>query len=252
MRVAQQRNDAIAIQTIETNLNLVRAALLNQEQQKRISAHEAELKRQSDRAAATKTASNAIIATIDAEIAKLEEELAAYKDVAEKGLSPLVNLQELLAQRKDATSDAFAIFQKGFADAAASGERLATAIKKIADGLDRLARSPFGNLVGFFFGGSTFGVSQKDLVKRLQTRADGGPVSGNTPYIVGERGPELFVPAQSGSIVPNGAMGGVNITIQAGALMGNQNEARQFARSIYDALADENARRGGLAFTGGR
>jgi len=31
--------------------------------------------------------------------------------------------------------------------------------------------------------------------------------------MVGERGPELFVPSQSGSIVPNGASSGVNINI---------------------------------------
>ena len=34
-------------------------------------------------------------------------------------------------------------------------------------------------------------------------RASGGPVSANTPYVVGERGPELFVPQRSGTIVPN-------------------------------------------------
>lgn len=34
-------------------------------------------------------------------------------------------------------------------------------------------------------------------------RAEGGPVSANSPYIVGERGPELFVPSGSGTIVPN-------------------------------------------------
>lgn len=33
--------------------------------------------------------------------------------------------------------------------------------------------------------------------------ATGGPVSGGSPYIVGERGPELFVPSNSGAIVPN-------------------------------------------------
>ncbi len=38
-------------------------------------------------------------------------------------------------------------------------------------------------------------------------RAEGGPVSANTPYMVGERGPELFMPQTSGSIVPNGAGG---------------------------------------------
>ena len=45
-------------------------------------------------------------------------------------------------------------------------------------------------------------------------RALGGPVMGNTPYIVGERGPELFVPNSSGKIVPNNELGGGNnITI---------------------------------------
>jgi hypothetical protein len=34
-------------------------------------------------------------------------------------------------------------------------------------------------------------------------KAEGGPVSGDTPYIVGEQGPELFMPKSGGSIVPN-------------------------------------------------
>jgi hypothetical protein len=34
-------------------------------------------------------------------------------------------------------------------------------------------------------------------------REFGGPVSGNKPYLVGERGPELFVPGSSGTIKPN-------------------------------------------------
>jgi hypothetical protein len=34
-------------------------------------------------------------------------------------------------------------------------------------------------------------------------KADGGPVQGNTTYLVGERGPELFVPGIAGTIVPN-------------------------------------------------
>jgi hypothetical protein len=39
-------------------------------------------------------------------------------------------------------------------------------------------------------------------------RASGGPVSSNKAYLVGERGPELFMPSSSGNIVPNHAMGG--------------------------------------------
>lgn len=34
-------------------------------------------------------------------------------------------------------------------------------------------------------------------------RASGGPVSGGSAYLVGERGPEAFVPKQSGTILPN-------------------------------------------------
>jgi hypothetical protein len=44
-------------------------------------------------------------------------------------------------------------------------------------------------------------------------RAAGGPVGRGNSYIVGERGPELFTPGASGSITPNNAMGGSNITV---------------------------------------
>ncbi len=40
-------------------------------------------------------------------------------------------------------------------------------------------------------------------------RADGGSVTANTPYMVGERGPELFVPRGSGAIIPNNQISGV-------------------------------------------
>ena len=38
-------------------------------------------------------------------------------------------------------------------------------------------------------------------------RADGGPVTAGRPYIVGEQGPEMFVPSASGRIVPNNSLG---------------------------------------------
>ena len=47
-------------------------------------------------------------------------------------------------------------------------------------------------------------------------RAQGGSVTGGTPYLVGERGAELFVPQSSGSIVPNSSLGGgttINLTV---------------------------------------
>jgi hypothetical protein len=48
--------------------------------------------------------------------------------------------------------------------------------------------------------------------------AAGGSVMGGRPIIVGERGPELFVPGSGGNVVPNNQMGGntYQITVQAG------------------------------------
>jgi hypothetical protein len=52
---------------------------------------------------------------------------------------------------------------------------------------------------------STFGTTYPG-------RAAGGPVESGVPVVVGEAGPELFVPPSSGAIVPNGAAGGTTIT----------------------------------------
>lgn len=50
----------------------------------------------------------------------------------------------------------------------------------------------------------------------LPGKAIGGPVQAGTPYMVGERGPEMFVPSRSGSIVPNNALGsGMTINVDA-------------------------------------
>jgi len=48
-----------------------------------------------------------------------------------------------------------------------------------------------------------FGISIPGL-------ASGGPVEKGQPYIVGEKGPELFVPQGAGQIVPNNKLGGGN------------------------------------------
>jgi len=47
----------------------------------------------------------------------------------------------------------------------------------------------------------------------LTGKAIGGSVQRGQPYMVGERGPEMFVPNQSGSIIPNGQTGGGSVTI---------------------------------------
>lgn len=50
-----------------------------------------------------------------------------------------------------------------------------------------------------------------NTTNQLPKRAMGGPVTRGRGYLVGERGPEMFVPNQSGQIVPNNSNTTVNI-----------------------------------------
>lgn len=96
---------------------------------------------------------------------------------------------------------------------------------------------------------------------KLPGRAKGGPVSANDSYIVGERGPEIFVPNLSGDIIPNtdlpmvrnGSGGSVTnqttapiyLTVNAG--MGT--DGAQVGEQIVSALRQYQRRNGALPLT---
>lgn len=69
-----------------------------------------------------------------------------------------------------------------------------------------------GPLAGLFGtkseSGGTGGLFGALVSGILTPKAAGGPVSGGSPYLVGEKGPELFVPRMNGTIVPNHKMSG--------------------------------------------
>jgi hypothetical protein len=70
----------------------------------------------------------------------------------------------------------------------------------------------------------------------LPGRAGGGRVSGGSSYLVGEMGPELFMPGRGGNIVPNDRLGGggTNITINVTAGMGTN--GAQVGEQIVNAI----------------
>ena len=91
-------------------------------------------------------------------------------------------------------------------------------------------------------------------------KALGGPVQNSKPYLVGERGPELFVPNAGGNIIPNNKMGGgsgggvtVNQTINV--TTGIQSTVRaeivqlmpQIAQAAKGAVADARLRGGNFS-----
>jgi tape measure domain-containing protein len=79
----------------------------------------------------------------------------------------------------------------------------------------------------------------------IPQRAAGGPVSSGQTYMVGERGPELFVPGRSGTIVANDKMGGgstnvvVNVDAKGSSVEGNEQGANQLGRVISAAVQSE-------------
>lgn len=112
--------------------------------------------------------------------------------------------------------------------------RLASFIASVVDRIKELIKlvkeNPLirgiGNVIDNVFGGG---------------RAAGGPVTGGTTYLVGEKGPELFTPGSSGTIIPNGAGAGratINLTVN-GAI-----DPEGTARTIVDVLNRATARGG--------
>jgi len=85
-------------------------------------------------------------------------------------------------------------------------------------------------------------------------RASGGPVAARSPYVVGERGPELFVPQTSGRIIPNTHMGGNsfswNVNIQSTDGPGVRKALAQarplFQQDAIEAVSNAARRPGGL------
>ncbi|MBZ0306250.1 MAG: hypothetical protein K8I82_09295, partial [Anaerolineae bacterium] len=55
---------------------------------------------------------------------------------------------------------------------------------------------------------AALGIKSPINIAHLEGRAEGGPVTGGRPYVVGEAGPEIFVPGGSGHILPNHTPGG--------------------------------------------
>lgn len=75
----------------------------------------------------------------------------------------------------------------------------------IKEGLDKIL-GPGGIAIpgAVAIGLGVLAIAASTALKNIGgARASGGPVAGNTPYLVGERGPEIFTPSVSGSIIPN-------------------------------------------------
>jgi phage-related minor tail protein len=120
------------------------------------------------------------------------------------------------------------------------------ALSALADIAANALRTNIGSMQGATSGGGVLGalVGAVGSLFGAPGRATGGPVSGGRPYLVGERGPEMFVPASAGRIETPAAGGRapINVTINIAtprdaspAIM--TQTANQVARAVRQQLA---------------
>jgi hypothetical protein len=110
--------------------------------------------------------------------------------------------------------------------------------------MDAIAAASLRTGVETLVGGS-LGQVLAGVVSGAPGRATGGPVSPGRAYRVGERGPELFVPTTSGTVVASGGASAreVRVAITVNAPAGAAPEAmarsgRQVARAVRAALEE--------------
>lgn len=124
------------------------------------------------------------------------------------------------------------------------------ALSTLAEIASAAVRSGIGALLGGGSGGSSglvnLGATIATTLLGLPGRATGGPVSPGRGYLVGERGPELFVPTTSGSIAPMTGSASrdvrVSITVNAPPAAAPDmltRSSRQVARAVRGALMQE-------------
>lgn len=137
-------------------------------------------------------------------------------DAAKKAMQAA---QDVVANAPSALDGVFKQIGDGIARAKVQGQSTRKALNNvfqqikqdfISSGIQQLLSSVFtGGLGGG--GGGLFSGLFKGLFGGF--RANGGPVMPNRAYVVGERGPELFMPGNAGTIIPNGGAGGQSTSV---------------------------------------
>ena len=132
---------------------------------------------------------------------------------------------------------------KSLADAArAIINDLATSLLRL--GVNTLLRRSFGG-----------------IFTDLPGLANGGPASAGRSYLVGERGPEIFTPKSSGTVIPNNMIGGggvvnnINVSVDAGGssqTASDSDRGKELGVALAGAIQSElikQKRPGGLLAT---
>lgn len=176
-----------------------------------------ELKKRTEDSLVKRFEQNPIIADIKAQIKfnadtqkQIDAQIKQVNDIINRGISDLVagvaeGFGNILSG-KDFGSQIFDIIGNTITSIGKAIIELGVIKKALDTVLTKLFTLPAGAIIAIGAAAIAVGSVVKNLKSNVQPRAKGGPVSGNSPYLVGEKGPELFVPATGGQIINNAAL----------------------------------------------
>ena len=186
------------------------------------------------------------------------EEFKAPDGELKKMLNPLRQILDLSVSIRNGFEESFKGIIKGTMTV---GEAFRNMLNRIADHFfDSAARMAAIQIQKGFLGlfSNMFTGPINDVQNTVMAAANGGPVGMRQPYLVGEKGPELFVPNQSGNIIPNHDLAGVgsgstsvvvNVDASGTSVEGDQPSAEELGRLIGAVVQSElikEKRPGGL------
>jgi tape measure domain-containing protein len=211
------------------------------------------------------------------QIAALENQISLQAELTEGQKQQKAVADSLAGTIGEGLTSSFNALIQGSEDFGSSLRRIASGVLiDIANQLLRVfvIQKAINALSGLFGGGGAGGLSYSGVTGSalgtsmlsgnftatpfstigLGFRANGGSVRAGSPYVVGERGPELFMPGRSGGIARTGSFGGavsvvVNVDAGGTSVEGNEPNANQLGRIVGAAVQAEivkQQRPGGL------
>jgi len=212
------------------------------------------------------------------EIKRLEQELAAQsvmdaKELAEEKLKTYIEASNAEIEKEKKTQDELLELKKKGSEAATAFNKVKNdTIEQLQESLSvgmtdglfewidgvKSAKDAFLDFASSFLKQIAKMIIQQTILDALQGTskaggivsgvaklfgyASGGNVSGGTPIIVGEKGPELFTPSRNGAIVPNDKLGGGNntsITVNVEASGRSPEEAKREGTMIAETIKQQ-------------
>jgi hypothetical protein len=198
----------------------------------------------------------------DAAMAQMTGSTKTFGEKIEEVKSPLQAFAESMPTLEHAMQSVVVNGMKSLEDSMVS---LINGTMSVKDAFKSMANSIINDLIRMYIQqqitaplAQMFGLQAAAPSIPLYPKAIGGSVQAGKPYMVGERGAEMFVPNQSGSIIPNNKMsggGGTTIVQNINVTTGVQQTVRaeimnlmpQIAGATKAAVADAKLRGGSYA-----